>query len=136
MRYFFAIAIWKKIHAIHFFISCITSHQHWNEDSETQSVRENPEKEESLAESIFREPFRRWLLGTAVSKFRLEELKDRSETEVYFSKLRLLERVCAEQFDGDDEKTTEELLKAHEGHIREIQDGHDNVHTSKNSKIF
>ena len=28
VRYFFAIAIWKKIHAIHFFISCITSHQH------------------------------------------------------------------------------------------------------------
>ena len=117
---------------------CKKKNHEANEDSETQSVRENPEKEETLVESIFKNPegpFQRWLSGTAVSKFRLEELKDPSETEAYFSKLRLLERVCAEQFDGDDEKTTEELLKAHEGHIREIQDGHDNVHTSKNSKI-
>ena len=35
MRYFFAIAIWKKIHAIHFFISCITSHQHCSVPSST-----------------------------------------------------------------------------------------------------
>ena len=37
VRYFFAIAIWKKIHAIHFFISCITSHQHWTLDAAQKS---------------------------------------------------------------------------------------------------
>ena len=67
-------------------------------------------------------PFRKLLSGTAVSKFRLFELDDKNETESYFSKLRLLERVCAEQLDRDDEKTIEELLKAQEVQIKDIND--------------
>ena len=64
VRYFFAIAIWKKIHAIHFFISCITSHQHWTTPSLCIFVHESDDTKSNALPIVIVRHFEKFFVCT------------------------------------------------------------------------